>query len=289
MNASKLISCIFLVHFFLFNQAAIASSTDSLNLEFIEENGLATVELISLGGHQAYCVELKLQNRNSDTLHVWIEPARILQCEDERMQDIVILKSELITLAPGSFKSKKLYGFCCRSSLASPEAGVRFRPGLVDREHLANLSKFIDNGTYDSADIQSAVWVISNGHSIASICSKEETAGSKLKFWLSKTLNKPLPWYCIHYDLQDTSVFQNRHLRVTGNLAFRVIHYSTITIQVRSKEGRILEYIQNNASCNAGEYDFPVDINVQNWPKGNYEIVVFSDGNRINKPMLFSL
>lgn len=289
MRAFKLIDYIFLSLFFLTDIAVTAKSVDSLSLDFIQENGMASVELISLGGHQEFCVELRLQNRFPDTLQVWIEPARILLCEDESMQDIIILRSELITLAPGSFKSKKLYGFCCRSDLASPRAGIKFRPGPIDQEHLVNLSKFIQNGTYDSGDVQSAVWVISNGHTMASICGQKEEPASKLKLWLSETINKPLPWYCIQYDLQDTSVFQNKHLRVSGDLTFRVLHYSTVTIQVRSAKGLLMQTVQRQPVYSSGEYIYPLDIDIKGWPKGQYEIFVFEDGNRLPVMRYFNL
>jgi hypothetical protein len=82
---------------------------------------------------------------------------------------------------------------------------------------------------------------------------------------------------------------QNRHLRVTGTISFRVPQYSLVTIQVRNKDGRVIDYIQKNGACTSGEYDLPLNLDVQNWPKGIYEIMVFSDGNRIHKPVFFDL
>jgi hypothetical protein len=58
---------------------------------------------------------------------------------------------------------------------------------------------------------------------------------------------------------------------------------------VRTKEGHIVDYIQRNALYTAGDFDYPLDLDVKGWPKGVYEILVFEDGNRINQPTFFDL
>jgi hypothetical protein len=170
----------------------------------------------------------------------------------------------------------------------SPSKNTRFEKGYLDRDGLGMLAAFVSQGNYLPADIQSSVWAISDNHPLASIC---DPAGKKseLRKWLSQKLNKTNPWHCIEYDQRDTSVMQNRHLRVTGTISFRVPQYSLVTIQVRNKDGRVIDYIQKNGACTSGEYDLPLNLDVQNWPKGIYEIMVFSDGNRIHKPVFFDL
>jgi hypothetical protein len=279
------------ISFFLIFQSTSAKSTlgDTLTLDQIVNNDKIHFELVALGGHSGECLELYMLNNSADTIAVIIEPGRIFFCENDDMQNLVVMRSLYFKLAPKKALREPIFAFCCVARKLSPNKNTLFRNGFADEGFFKSLGAFVQKHDFPIADIQSAVWVISDNHSIASICGQKNDSSSDLKFWLSKTLNRPFPWYCIEYDKQDTSVFQNKHLKLTGVFKFRVPHYSTVNIQVRDKSGRIIDYILNSKVCNVGEYDFPVNLNVHNWPKGTYEIIVFADGNRINKPTFFDL
>ena len=264
-------------------------SYDTLTLDQIVNNDKVYFELVALGGHSGECLELYMLNNSADTIAVIIEPGRIFFCENDSMQNLVVMRSLYFKLAPKKALREPIFAFCCVARKLSPEKNTLFRNGYADDGYYKSLATFVEKHNFSKSDIQSAVWVISDNHPIASICGQKNDSASDLKFWLSNTLNRAFPWYCIEYDMQDTSVFQNKHLKLTGVFTFRVPHYSNVTIQVRGKSGRIIDYILNSKACNVGEYDFPVDLNVHNWPKGTYEIMVFSDGNRINKPIFFDL
>lgn len=265
-----------------------ARDRDSLNLDALENLPGVDFKIIALGGHEAFCVQLNVNNQTNDTIVVYVEPGRLLLCENADMQDLIVMRSIHCKIAPYMTIVKPLYAFCCRARRASPAKGIAFRNGYVEISHLGKLARFVDKGNYPVADVQSSVWTISDNYPLASICDRSGNQ-SPLKKWLAQQLNKPYPWHCIEYDKRDTSVMNIKHIRVNGTISFFVPHYSTVTIQVRSLDGRIIDFLQRDAVYAGGELNFPIDINVQNWPKGIYEILVFADGNRINKPTFFDL
>jgi hypothetical protein len=267
---------------------AMALVNDSLTLDDLDNSAAISYSLQALGGHSGYCLTLSLKNNSGDTIGIYIEPGRVLVCDSSFMQDLIVMRALYFKVSPREESQNSLFAFCCRAKKMSPSKNTRFENGYLDRDGLGMLAAFVSQGNYLPADIQSSVWAISDNHPLASIC---DPAGKKseLRKWLSQKLNKTNPWHCIEYDQRDTSVMQNRHLRVTGTISFRVPQYSLVTIQVRNKDGRVIDYIQKNGACTSGEYDLPLNLDVQNWPKGIYEIMVFSDGNRIHKPVFFDL
>jgi hypothetical protein len=64
------------------------------------KSGRITIELKSLGGYQNKCVDLKLLNLSADSTIVLLEAGRKLISDDSSMQDILVVREELISLAP---------------------------------------------------------------------------------------------------------------------------------------------------------------------------------------------
>jgi hypothetical protein len=259
---------------------AMALVNDSLTLDDLDNSAAISYSLQALGGHSGYCLTLSLKNNSGDTIGIYIEPGRVLVCDSSFMQDLIVMRALYFKVSPREESQNSLFAFCCRAKKMSPSKNTRFEKGYLDRDGLGMLAAFVSQGNYLPADIQSSVWVISDMHPIASICSQEMDSSHAIKKWLAEKLKRPLPWYCIQYDMQDTSVFQNKHLRVSGNIKFRVSHYSLVTVQIRSKNGLLIKTLQNDVSCAAGEFTYPLDLDVKGWPSGNYEILIFEDGNR---------
>lgn len=266
---------------------------DSLTLDALDARSGVYYTLTALGGHQEYCLSLSLTNTTNDSIGIYIEPGRVFLADNSKFQDLVVMRSLYVKVPSGKEVKKSIYAFCCRATRASPPKGLAFRNGYYATGLMGKLADFVSKRSFNGSDIQNSVWIISDGssslnHPIASICEKNKGT-STLKKWLADQLNKPYPWHCIEYDLADTNLMHTRHLRVTGIFSFKVSHYATVIIQVRTKEGHIVDYIQRNALYNAGHFDYPLDLDVKGWPKGVYEILVFEDGNRINKPTFFDL
>ena len=283
-------SAVFAIVFFMapcFQLKALAMVNDSLTLDNLDAFSDMPYSLVALGGHQEYCLSLSLTNTTNDSIGIYIEPGRVLISDNSKFQDLIVMRSLYFKVPPGKQSKQAVYAFCCKAKRASPAPNSLFRNGYFNSSPLCLLGNFINAGTYMPAEIQSSVWAISDDYPIASIC--EGGTLSPLKKWLAMMRNKPNPWHCIEYDRADTSVLQSRHLRVTGAFSFKVSHYSTVIIQVRTKAGHIVDYIQRNALYTAGDFDYPLDLDVKGWPKGVYEILVFEDGNRINQPTFFDL
>lgn len=284
-------SAVFAIVFFMglcFQLKASAMVNDSLTLDNLDAFSDMPFSLVALGGHQEYCLSLSLTNTTNDSIGIYIEPGRVLLSEKSDFQDLVVMRSLYFKLPAGKQGKNFIYCFCCSAHRKSPQNGAVFRNGYLDLSLLGRLGEFANKGRYPASDLQNCVWAISNNYPIASICEKNKGV-SPLKKWLADQLNKPYPWHCIEYDLADTNLMHSRHLRVTGIFSFKVSHYATVIIQVRTKEGHIVDYIQKNAVYSAGDFDYPLDLDVKGWPKGVYEILVFEDGNRINQPTFFDL
>jgi len=277
----------------LTSAVAMGIENDSLTLDALDARSGVYYTLTALGGHKEYCLSLSLKNTTNDSIGIYIEPGRVFLADNSKFQDLVVMRSLYVKVPSGKEVKKSIYAFCCRATRASPPKGLAFRNGYYATGLMGKLADFVSKRSFNGSDIQNSVWIISEGssslnHPIASICDYNGTI-SPLKKWFADQLNKPYPWHCIEYDRTDSSVWQSKHLRVTGNFSFTVSRYATLTIQIRTQDGQLVGYLQQNAVYNSGNFDYPLDLDVKGWPKGVYEILVFEDGNRINKPTFFDL
>ena len=69
-----------------------------LNLQKALDNKLVKAKAVSLGGYQDYCMNLNLKSLTNDSLIIIVEAGRRLNSIDEKNQDILITKEEIIVL-----------------------------------------------------------------------------------------------------------------------------------------------------------------------------------------------
>lgn len=62
-----------------------------------------------------------------------------------------------------------------------------------------------------------------------------------------------------------------------------------LTIVVRSDAGRLMQVIQDRVPIAAGRVEFPVDLNVLDWPRGRYAVQVWSEGSNEVQRLPFTL
>lgn len=255
-------------------------ANERLSVQKLYDTGKVDLQIIGLGGHTGFCVSMKLMSTSAERLHVWIEPGRRLVSEDPFNQDILIVKEIKLELDPGESKSVEIFGFCCQSQLASPSPGSIFFIGFMAPKEWIELAEFMNTKNFDLQDIQMAVWVLSDDHHPASVCSANNNV-TALRRKIAEIRRDSDPWYCIIYERDDSLLFSNKHLNLSGNLSFVVKHYCTITIQIRSESGKLMKTLARELPYQEGSYSFEINQNIKGWSKGKYEILVLEDHSNL--------
>lgn len=250
---------------------------EALDVHLRQEN--IEAKAISKGGHTGDCILLSLMNKTFDSLYIRVEPGRRLISEEFETQDILIVKEELICLGPKETKTVTLNGYCCQSSLKSPHKEEEFSIGIMEDKPLVELAEFINFGEYSKGAIQSAIWVISNNHKIASVCAGDNENDKKLRRRVAEITEKPDPWYCIKYEEQDSVVFSDKHTLITGDFSYYIKHYCTIDIVIRNNKSGLLTILANDIPYQMGHYTYNLEQLIIGWPKGKYELLVIEDNS----------
>ncbi|MFM2286330.1 MAG: hypothetical protein RLZZ543_1827 [Bacteroidota bacterium] len=246
------------------------------------KSGRISIELTSLGGHQNKCVELKLLNRSADSTLVLLEAGRKLIADDSSMQDILVVREELIHLAPHQEKRLAVTGFCCRAHRKSPASKSQFQLGPMAPNAWVEVAAHISRSNYPSYAIQSAVWALSDNHSIAAISTSEKGGNNPLRSLVAKVKNLPLPWYSIEYEPDTSRLFSNKPQRVWGEIEYYVPNNGQVTLVIKDAKGRNIRTLINAQNVNPGTYTYFVDEPLKGWKNGTYTLMLYGDqGNLI--------
>mgnify|MGYP007027637368 CR=1 FL=1 len=256
--------------------------------DFVSNNQL-NVEIESLGGHRQECVELTIKNVSSKTIKTYLEPGRRFVSDDIMEQDIFIVKKKEITIPPLATIKVKGYGFCCQSFKHSPQKGSSFGFGYMAPDEWIQLADTINDNNFDASAVQSAVWSLSDGHDIASIHSENRDAVLPLLRTVASIRNIHLPWYSFSYVPDSTRLFSNKPEKLHGSFDYYLKNNAAVSIVVKNEKGRLMKHLVKGHVYGHGKQTFSADIKVENWPKGNYEIIVVEDFWNINSVKRFSL
>ncbi|MFH0896070.1 MAG: hypothetical protein V2A54_16680 [Bacteroidota bacterium] len=270
------------------NKISVRNDSYKSIADFTQSKSL-NVKIKGMGGHSENCLEFELKNTTSDTLFIRLEPGRRILSDDSTKQDILIVKEALICLYPRETKKIKGYGFCCCAHRGGPGPDNKFSIGYMAPPSWVKMAEAINIGNYSPGAIQHTVWCMSDNIDISSISGTTPDETLKLRKIVAGLKGIEIPWYTTSF-LSDTArAFSGKHESVSGEIEYYLKQNSVISIKVRNKFGQIVKTLVAASANGPGSYTYPMELNVINWPKGEYEIAVYEDGSNLNTKKKFSL
>ncbi len=255
-------------------------AADTLTIAECLENKFIKTKVRGLGGYQEECIALEIQNISNKDINIVLEPGRRLVSIDTNIQDILIVKEFIVLVKVGQKKEILGYGFCCQASKGGPRGGAKFHIGDLATENLVKLAKVINKNNFPPSAVQHAIWVLSDGHSLSSVCAQNDDIKA-LEETLADILGIELPWYKITY-MQDTAlVFSDRPENVFVKFQFYIKNNSLVTINVRNKQGKVMTTLEKAVPLSPGTYSRDLKFDVVSWPKGKYDLFVYVDYGQI--------
>lgn len=244
---------------------------------------LVNVKALGIGGHSGECIRMEFKNFGKDSLMIMIEAGRRLDSKVERYQDILIVKDQLIVLAPKQTKSTLVKGYCCQSSNASPISNSVYDVGKMADSNLVKVARLISDGEFTQELEQQAVWAISDGHSAAMIASKDDSLASILRIMVAALKGEELPWYIV---FNRTHVYSNGMisrnpiaLRGTVNFVNEKDCYATLSIY--NEKGVQVGFTKSEWVKAAAAQDYQLDIPVRGLEKGKYTLEIKTPGKTL--------
>lgn len=283
----------------VFLSVPLMSSTLNLKENAAQKNFISIEKLVKarkliakaagLGGHTGNCIEIDLENPTNETLNVLIEPGRRLVSKDSALQDILLVKKNEIILKPHEKQKVTAYGFCCQSHDGSPEKGAKFSLGRMAPEPWVKLANVISENEFPASSVQSAVWVLSDNHPFSSIHATDLRQIDLLRRTVAKIKGLELTWYTITYVNEDNRVFSGKHHKVSGSLEYFLGNNSKVSVIIKDKDGKPVTILSKEVARSKGSYTFYMDLSVEDWPRGDYDVFIYENGKNINTKKTFSL
>ncbi len=256
-------------------QAAMAVEFTPL-IELLER-GQVTLQPKGLGGHSGDCLSVDVRSTSSTPLRTSIPAGWVFVSEVPEVQDLIVMREEAIALAPRGQATVTCRAFCCEASNSGPDAGEVYRKGHPAGKKLIALAQLVDSSDYADNIVQSAVWVLSNGHDIGSLGALDGSAEDTLRNQLSLLSGQPAPRYTVRYAPSEHAACSGRPESIS-----RIIDYTTagaqrLTVIVKNDAGRLMEVMYDRELMAPGQYSMPVTAHVLDWPKGRYAFYVYTD------------
>mgnify|MGYP007077386268 CR=1 FL=1 len=269
-----------------------AIEIDTLKYKSIEQlisSEKISAEFEGTGGHTAECMQVKITNNQDDTAYVWVEGGRRLISENEHLQDIFVVKNALLAIAPGTTDSTALYGFCCQASNGGPGKGDKFKVGRMAPKKWVDLAHFVEEQSFPVHAVQSAVWVMSDGHDIGSITHDSTAIIEPLKKKVAELLGYKVPWYSLTYQDDPNRVFSNVPDRIKGEVPFYINTHCIVTIVIKNQFGENVAFPVREEANGPGENTYVMDQPVSDWGPGKYTIWIVQDYYTPIKKKIFYL
>ena len=244
-------------------------------LELIEA-GRIELRATGLGGHSGECLRVEARNRSDRPLRTSIPAGWVFPSATEGVQDLIVVREEVIALAPQGRATVTCRAFCCEATHRGPSEGERYRQGRPAPAPLVALALAVDSGRYADDLVQSAVWVLSDGNDIGSMGAVSRTLDDTLRYRVSALSGQAVPLYSLEYAPGEGQACSQRPAVIRRTFIVEGGAPQRVTVLVRRDDGRIMEVLHDAVVLNAGATPLPLEVNVLDWPPGRYVFHVTS-------------
>ena len=259
----------------------IASSCNTAQAEITSlvvllEQGRIQLRPHGTGGHSGECLKVDVRNLSSSSIRTTIPAGWIFPSEKPEVQDLIIMREEVIALGPGQLRTVTCRAFCCEASNQGPAENEPFRKGHPANAKLRTLAQLVDSGRFNDDIVQNAVWVVSDGNDINSTGPMDSSADDRLRNRLSALSGQPTPRYTVRYASTERQACSRRPETISRIIVIDPATEQHLTVVVKCDNGRVMELIHDKLLVAAGSSALPVSINVLSWPAGRYAFYVYT-------------
>ena len=240
----------------------------ALDLKIVKAN------VKSLGGYQGYCIKMELKNLSNDSLIIVVEAGRRLNSMDEKNQDILITREEIIAMKKQENRSFDVKGYCCQSNNHAPTPGSKYDVNKMADNNLVSVANYLSLSKLDADIEQQAIWAISDNKPTANVASVNDSLLLPLKQLVANLKGEKLPWYSM---ITKTVLFgggtmQTYPLYLRGKLNYSNDKEDYVSLYVFDEKGLPVCEIKSQWLVPCSNKDYNLNIPVKGLAKGKYTI-----------------
>ncbi len=266
----------FLVTLYAAFSLAPAESNEVMPLDELLQHKRITIQAKGKGGYSGETIEAMVRNTSGGTIRASIPAGWVFQSVNEGVQDLMVVRDEEFVLASGSSRSISCKAFCVQGQLSGPKNGEAFRAGGMGRKGLVGVARGVASGDYPDHVVQSALWVMSDGYSIAAMGPMDSSAVDTLRLLVSRLSGQPPPLYKMFFEEQEGQVCTGRPRAILRDFSFNIPVSTELTAVVLNASGRIVHTFESRTVLDPGRHARRFEVPVLGWPKGRYAIHVYT-------------
>lgn len=260
--------------FILILSLPLQAKYQKMNLQKALDLKLVKAEAKSIGGYQGFCVKMNLKNLSADSLIVLVEAGRRLNSLDDKTQDILITRQEVIAMSKLEEKGFHVKGYCCQASNNSPFAGAKYDVNKLADSNLVKLATFLNSNNFEPNVEQQAIWAISDKKSTANIASTNDSLLLPLKQLVSGLKGEVLPWYSL---ITKTILYASGNMKtyplyLKGKLKYSNDKEDYVSLYVFDEKGMPVCEIKSQWLMPCSNKDYELNIPLKGLTKGKYSI-----------------
>ncbi len=270
----RLVHCPLVLPLCLSFMSAYASTGAELG-ELLARKSVA-LKPTGTGQHSGEALRVEVRNTSSGRVSASIPAGWVFSSVDEQVQDLIVVRDEEFVLAPGASRMITCRAFCTQGPLRGPSEGERYRPGALGAPKLMALAQAVDAAPYEDHLVQSAVWVLSDGYSIAGMGALDSTVADTLRMLVSRLSGQAPPRYGMRFQHEPGSVCTGRPDVIERVFSTTVGVSATLNAVVLDRNGRVVQVLEDRAAIGPGRYARRFEVPVAQLPPGRYAIHVWT-------------
>lgn len=255
---------------------AVSLAVEERSLVELLEHRVLELKPVGLGGHTGHVVRVTARNLSTGPVLTRIPSGWVFTSKVPEVQDLIVVRDEELAIAGGVSLTVTCRAFCCEASGRGPQAGELYHAGRPAGAKLQALARSVAAGDYPDELVQSAVWVISDGNTIAGMGAMDSTAMDTLRMVVSGSSGQPAPLFTARYGVGNDRACTPRPVSIHRSFRYSTPAGSNFTAVVLDCNGRVLHVFNDHTALDPGAHTFTFDLDVHDWPPGTYAIHVHS-------------
>ena len=248
----------------------VAVSGADISLVELFELGRITMKVTGTGVYEGQSVRVEVGNSTNQPFRTSIPLGWRFVSERGPVQDLIVVREEVIALSGHGRTTVLCRAFCCEASGEGPEEGEAYKRGGMASAAMIAAARAVAAGDYDDDLAQHAMWTISDAHDIASMGALQGTVDDTLRMAISRISGQPPPLYSMFFLEEEGVVCSGRPAFVGRNLMLDLPAGAEVTVVVIDRDGAIVAMLHDHERFDPGTHTLSLGVDVVDWPSGRY-------------------
>jgi hypothetical protein len=247
-------------------------SAQEIGLEEAVRRGMVRVEAAAMGGHDGKCLELVVRNEGSGGVRLVVEAGLEFLSVDTTEQDLIVTDSLMVAVPSKGVRRVRVRAMCYRMRKGSPDSLDVFRlGGMSGDERMRRVAQYIARKRLHSDAGQEAIWVVSDGNSVASINhDREDKRAEALLGFVCSVTGQEVPWYRFEQANHEPGYSERIPVNVYADWSFTLTAAEKVTLGVYDSSGNLINMFFDKQSFSAGKYSFNFHFKGNGLDSGTY-------------------